>query len=169
VKNLFVFIFILVTQVANASTKSECENIANNSDDPIASIVACLSSSQLFEPSSYLEITCNGKFSINTNGNSCVDSNGEEFNHCTTQDQSFCFDGKLVMDEGFSSNLNMMVALCTDYKLPKPGPEKWDFGACVKDFKSFDEEGIRAEDELSCFCQDHGDGFRWTCYDISKD
>lgn len=168
VKTILILIFAIINQAVMASVIANCEDIANNSGDAISSIVACLSSADNFDPNAGLAISCNGKFSINTNGNNCVDSKGLEFKHCASQDQSFCFDGKIVMDEGFSSNLNMMVALCTDFKLPKPGPPQWDFGACIKEESGdIDENGIRVEDELSCFCQDHGDGLRWTCYDVS--
>ncbi|MFT6633277.1 MAG: hypothetical protein ACJAS4_003247 [Bacteriovoracaceae bacterium] len=168
VKTILIVIFAIINQGAMASLNANCENLIGNSEDTISSIVACLSSADNFDPNASLEITCNGKFSINTDGYNCIDGKGNEFKHCTAQDQSFCFDGKVIMDEGFSSNLNMMIALCTDYKVPKPGPPQWDFGACIKEeSKDFDENGIRVEDELSCFCQDHGDGLRWTCYDVS--
>ncbi len=150
------------------ATGINCEAIASTSDDPVMAIVACLENPEAFDPNSELTITCNGKFTINTNGQSCVDEEGKEFGHCTTKDLNFCFDGKVVIDEGFSSNLNMMRILCTDNELPKPGPRKWTFGACMEenDLK-FEEKGLRVEDKLSCYCQDHGDGLSWTCYDLT--
>lgn len=173
-KIIFSIIILFTSSIcisANEATRTgplNCRLLAQDSEEPIIAYMNCLANPANFDPNTELGITCNGKFEVNSDGQFCFDENGFKFAHCTAQDNSFCFDGKVIIDEGFSSNLNMMTALCTDFKLPKPGPPKWSFGPCIEEeIKDFDFKGLKVEDKMSCFCQDHGDGLLWTCYDVS--
>jgi|TARA_Y100000748_G_scaffold299397_1_gene296171 hypothetical protein len=113
---------------------------------------------------------CQTRQNLGVGGESCIMAT-QEVAHCSSSlDQaSYCFDGVVVLNEGHGANELMMEYLCTDATLPKPGPEYFRFGSCLKpNLAEFDKNILRVDAEISCICQERDNqNLGWTCFDLT--
>ena len=155
---IFVFFCFLITSSFAAGI---CEQLANNSSDPLRVLATCLSSNKSFDPVNLLSFKC-GSEPKYTEGDFCIDEDKldylqqtikdrdpmheAKYSHCSKapMQSSFCFNGMSIIDEKKSANKMMMSFLCSDEKIPKG--VTLAFGPCQK--------GQRIKtDEESCYCQ----------------
>ncbi len=168
VKFLGILLFTLATyQLAWATPLPNCVAMANQSADPILTLINCKADPENFDPNNDINITCNQKQDLANSDVNCQ-YNGKVIKHCESGKEAYCFNGKSIE---LSYNTPMMYWLCTDDAFPDPGPEVgyMKLGSCLEEgHLDFDAKGLRVPGKLSCYCQDHGSGLSWTCYNIKK-
>jgi len=159
---LGVFLF---SSLIYGSTKVDCSYEANKTTDPLVTLIRCLEDPNNFTPSNAIKASCGDIQETSGKGKNC-NSRGETIGHCREGKNGFCFDGKSILKK---ANKFVLTMLCTNMEFP-PVPSSTGylkFGGCKsEDGMTFADKGLRVPGKLSCYCQNHGTGLSWTCYDV---
>ena len=154
---LLAFILFISHALSFATAKSKCEDLANESSDPIGVLALCVLNQDTLNPGAEIESNgCAGEGSIHFGEGESCEIGKFEIPHCGIQGKYLCFDGEPILDEGRSANIKMMDFMCIDQKanfMPPPGVTL-TFGPCENESHEIHHPG-----KLKCHCTNSA----WVC------
>lgn len=163
-KSFMRIIALLILSITFNANAYNCNEVSSESnlEGVVIYLNNCLEP-EPYDPNKDITQQC-GEYLSSNDDVSCIGKNGTKISSCNTQtiDNQYCFNGKIIIDQGYAANKNLMNILCTDAIFAPVPVEDIGFGIC--DFEK-DNEVLVAEGKAICSCtrKDNSQVASWSC------